>query len=315
LLPAYICRVVVEPFRELGIEPRFYKVSLNLRPDIIDIKNKIDNKTKGILVVNYFGFTQDIGEIKDICVKYGLYLIEDNAHGFLSKHDSHLLGTFGDIGFSSIWKTLPVPNGALLFINNEDLLARKEKIERILISQNRLPQVSKKKIYIYILNSLLCNLELHYRFQAEFIRNIYRKLFPKKEMNSSRMFQDAKVKISNISLRVINNIDLEDVCKKRRQNYNFWLNELRSREDVHFLFEGLPDGVCPLCFVVIEKEAERFSQEMLARGIQALHWPPLPKEIKDNPEYPNANFLAKHIVLLPVNQSLDQDCLKRIVRK
>lgn len=315
LLPAYICGVVVEPFRELGIEPRFYKVLLNLQLDIIDIKNKIDNKTKGILIVNYFGFTQDLGEIQDICRKYRLYLIEDNAHSLLSKKDSRLLGTYGDIGFSSIWKTLPVPNGALLFVNNEELVAGKGKIEKLLVSQNQLPQMSKKKIYTYILNSLLCNLEIRYGFRAGFIRNVYRRLFPREELNSSQMFQDSKVKISNISLRVINNIDLDDVCKKRRENYNFWLSELRDREDMHFVFEELPDGVCPLCFVVIEKEEERFSQEMLAKGIQALHWPPLPKEIKDNTEYPNANFLAKHLVLLPVHQSLNQDCLKRIIRK
>ena len=315
LLPAYICRVAVEPFRELGIEPRFYEVSLNLQPDTIDIKKKIDKNTKGLLIVNYFGFTQDINEIKNICRKYGLYLIEDNAHGFLSKQDSRLLGTFGDIGFSSIWKNLPVPNGALLFINNEELLAGKERIERLLVSQNQHAKMSKKRLYTYILNSLLCNFELRYGFRAEFVRKVYRKMVPRVDLNGNQMLQGAKVKISNISLRVINKIDLEDVHKKRRQNYKFWLRELHNRKDVHFIFEELPDGVCPLCFAVIEKEADGFSREMLAKGIQAFHWPPLPKEIKDNPEYPNTNFLAKHIVLLPMHQSLDQNCLKRVVRE
>ena len=315
LLPSYICHVVVEPFHELGIETRFYKVSLNLQPDIIDIRNKIDEKTKGILIVNYFGFPQNLGEIQNICRKYRLYLIEDNAHGFLSQKDSRLLGTYGDIGFSSIWKTLPVPNGAVLFVNNEELVDREENIRRSWESQNQLPQMSKKRLSTYILNSLLSNLELRYRFQAEFVRDIYRKLSPKVELNSSEMFQDAKVRISGASLRTVKNINLEDVCRKRRENYNFWLSELHDRKDVHFVFEELPDGVCPLCFVVIEEEADKFSQEMFDKGIQALHWPPLPKEIRDNPEYPNANFLTKHLVTLPVHQSLDQDCLERIIRK
>jgi len=100
LLPSYICGVAVEPFREMGIETRFYAVSLDLQPDLIDIKNRIDEKTKGILVVNYFGFPQNLGEIQDICRKHRLYLIEDNAHGLLSQRNSRLLGTFGDIGFS-----------------------------------------------------------------------------------------------------------------------------------------------------------------------------------------------------------------------
>jgi dTDP-4-amino-4,6-dideoxygalactose transaminase len=225
------------------------------------------------------------------------------------------LGTYGDIGFSSIWKILPVPDGALLFINNEKLVNKKENIDKLSISQSQLPQKSKKGIYAYILNSLLCDLELRYAFRARFIRYIYRKLFPRVELNYSQLFQNSKVRISDISLRVINNIDLEDAFEKRRQNYNFWLSVLSGREDLHCVFEGLPNGTCPLCFAVIEKEADKFSMEMLGKGIYAYHWSLLPEEVQDNPEYPNANFLAKHLVLLPVHQSLSPDRLAKIVRK
>jgi len=315
LLPSYICGVAVEPFHEMGIEARFYAVSLNLQPDIIDIKNRIDEKTKGILVVNYFGFPQNLEEIQNICRKHRLYLIEDNAHGLLSQRNSRLLGTFGDIGFSSIAKILPVPNGALLFVNNEELMDSKGNIPRASVSQNQLPQMSRKSLYIYILNSLLSNLELHYRFRAEFIRDTYRKLSPEVERDTSRLFQDSKVRISGVSLRIVKNINLEDVCRKRRENYSFWLSRMRDRKDVHIVFEDLPEGVCPQHFPVITKEVERFSQEMLDKGIPAYHWPPLPEVIRDNLEYPTANFLAKHLLTLPVHQSLDQDCLERIVGK
>ena len=315
LLPSYICGVAVEPFHELGIEARFYEVSLDLQSDIIDIKNKIDERTKGILVVNYFGFPQNLEEIQNICEKYRLYLIEDNAHGLLSQKNSRLLGTFGDIGFSSIWKILPVPNGALLFVNNHELMNSNGNIARSSALQNRFPQMSKMSIYTYILNSLLSNLELRYRFRAEFIRDIYRKLFPKVEMNSSKQFQDSKVRISGLSLKIVKNINLEDVCRKRRENYNFWLGEMCERKDVHIVFEDLPEGVCPLNFLVIPEEVESFLQEMLDKGIPAYRWPTLPKEIKDNPEYPTANFLAEHVVVLPVHQSLDRACLERVVKK
>jgi dTDP-4-amino-4,6-dideoxygalactose transaminase len=317
LLPSYVVAMAAEPFHELGIETRFYETSLNLQPDIADIKKKIDNQTKGILIANYFGFPQELGEIQDICRKYRLHLIEDNAHGFLSYKDSRLLGTYGDIGFSSIWKMLPVPNGALLFVNNEELVDGKRKIEKFLTPENQLPKISKKETCVYVLNSLLRNLELHYGIKVETMRNIYRHLFPREESDEpdvSQVFQASKVRMSNISLRVTNNTDLDDVFEKRRQNYNFWLSELRDREDVQFVFKELPAGTCPLCFVVIEKETERFAKEMLAKGIHALNWPPLPREVKDNPEYPNTNFLAKHLLLLPVHQSLSQDRLAKIVR-
>jgi dTDP-4-amino-4,6-dideoxygalactose transaminase len=88
-----------------------------------------------------------------------------------------------------------------------------------------------------------------------------------------------------------------------------------DRKDVHIVFKDLPDGVCPQYFPLITEEVEGFSQEMLDKGIPANHWPHFPEVIRDNPEYPTANFLAKHLLILPVHQSLDQDYLERIVGK
>ncbi|MFC1979984.1 DegT/DnrJ/EryC1/StrS family aminotransferase [Chloroflexota bacterium] len=311
LLPSYNCRTAVEPFRELSIEPRFYTVSLNLEPDIKDIKSKIDKNTKAILAINYFGFPQNIGGIQGICRKHGLYFIEDNAHGPLSQKDCRLLGTFGDIGFSSIWKFLGVPNGAVLFINNDKLISSKGNILVALASQNQLPPVSKKSICTYILNSLLNYFELRYRFRADFIRDIYNKLSPKAEIDVSRLFQDCKVRMSGLSLKIAGKQNLEEVCRKRKENYIFWLGEMLGRKDVQVLFKDLSEGVCPLYFPVIVEEVESFLQEMLHKGIPAYRWPHLPKEIGGNPEYPTANFLAEHVVVLPVHQSVDRDYLAR----
>ena len=45
-------------------------------------------------------------------------LIEDNAHGHGGKYKGKLLGTFGDIGFSSLTKIYPIDFGGALFLNN-----------------------------------------------------------------------------------------------------------------------------------------------------------------------------------------------------
>lgn len=312
LLPSYICSVAVEPFHELGIEARFYAVSMNLQPDIIDIRKKIDKKTRGILVVNYFGFPQDIEGIESICRKHRLYLIEDNAHGLLSEKNSRLLGTFGDIGFSSIWKILPIPNGTILFVNNDELMDSKGDTVRSTASQDQFPKVSKINIYTHVLGSLLSSLELRYGFRAEFIRDVYRKLYPRVERNSrnsSQLFEDSKVRVSEVSLKIAQHINLKDVYMQRRENYDFWLDRAYMRKDMHSIFKDLSEGVCPLSFPVIVEEVESFLQEMLHKGIPAHRWPPLPKEIRGNPEYPTANFLAEHVVVLPVHQSVGRDYL------
>ena len=155
LVPAYICQSAVEPFQKLGIEVRFYEVDDNLRPETAAIKAKIDQKTIGIMIVNYFGFPQYLEEVKSICKESGLFLIEDNAHGFMSQKGGQLLGTMGDIGVSSIWKHLLIPNGAVLYINNNNLAENAKNIIALQSRQNRYPPQENKNHSVFIIGSLL----------------------------------------------------------------------------------------------------------------------------------------------------------------
>ena len=310
LLPSYICDVTTEPFYELGIQTRFYKVLTNLQPDIADIKTKINRKTKAILFVNYFGFPQRLVEIQNLCKEYGIALIEDNAHGFLSRKNSHLLGTFGDIGFSSIWKVLPVPNGAVLFINNEQLI---EKLGGLSQMGAFGRDFRRSSPYIYILSSLLAYLEARYKFPSQYFRNIYYQFSSKAERDSTQDYQKAKVRISGLSLKVLRRADPEEVVSKRRENYKFWLDRLHRKGEVTVIFEDLPDRVCPQVFPIIAYNVDSLEEKLLSRGIYVYRWPWLPKEVRGNKEYSTANFLAKHLLALPVHQSTAPDHLEKAI--
>jgi dTDP-4-amino-4,6-dideoxygalactose transaminase len=312
LLPAYICHSGVWPFHELGIEPRFYEVSPHLQPDITEIKSLIDKKTRGIMVVNYFGFpTRNFEEIKNICEKFNLFLIEDNSHGFISRKGSRLLGTIGDIGVSSIWKCLPISNGAILFLNKRSLVENQENLTDLAARQNKYPRTSINREYKSILNYLLGNLEKRYRFPSNFFRNRYRRLSLRGANRNIPEFNH-KVRISNISMRIMKGTNLDKVCQVRRQNFDFWLHKLSKRAGADIVFNDIPDGISPLYFPLIVEDVGSFSREMFDKGIPVSLWPNLPKEILDNPKYPSANFLAQHMLVLPVHQSLDRNNLERV---
>ena len=281
LLPSYICDVTAEPFHELGMEPRFYKVLTSLQPDIADVKTRIDRKTKAILVVNYFGFPQRLDEIQSICKENGIALIEDNAHGFISRKNSHLLGTFGDIGFSSIWKVLPVPNGAVLFINNEQLINKFRSLSQSGEFPNELRQKSPLK---YVLSSLLSYLEARYRFPSQYVRNVYYRFASTAERDVTQDYQRAKVRISRLSLKVLQKLNPEEVVGRRRQNYQFWLDKLRGKHGVTVIFEDLPGGICPWVFPIVADDVDSFKEKLLGRGIHVDHWPWLPREVDGNKE-------------------------------
>ncbi len=116
LLPAFICREVLSAIHVNGARVAYYPVneSLGLACDPATLP-----AAKAIVAVDYFGFAQDLTPFAQYCTRTGAVLIEDNAHGLFSRDDNgHALGTRGDLGIFSIRKSLPMPNGAALSVNN-----------------------------------------------------------------------------------------------------------------------------------------------------------------------------------------------------
>ena len=116
LVPAFICRDLLAAINLLGAIPLFYKVGKDLGmaalPDVLP-------KASAILAVNYFGFPQNLAPFKAYCSRTGAVLIEDNAHGLLSRDATgQPLGTRGDLGIFSLRKTISLPNGAALLLNS-----------------------------------------------------------------------------------------------------------------------------------------------------------------------------------------------------
>lgn len=102
-LPFYICSVVLEPIRKLGIMYEFYSVNIHLEMDG-DLSLKSGD---ALLYVNYFGLKQRY--VKLLAGKYGQSLIIDNTQAFYSKPIA------GIDTFYSCRKYFGVPDGAYLY--------------------------------------------------------------------------------------------------------------------------------------------------------------------------------------------------------
>ena len=105
----------------MNLQPCYYQVNDDLTPDWSDLRNLIDDTTKALLLVHYFGQPQDVERFRDFCKEHGLLLIEDNAHGHGGRFNGQLLGTFGDVGFSSPRKVLDLHSGGILYLNRDEL--------------------------------------------------------------------------------------------------------------------------------------------------------------------------------------------------
>ena len=95
------------------------------------IEEKINERTRAIVVMHYAGFACDMPEILRVAKKYHLAVIEDAANAVGASLDGKPLGTWGDVGCYSFFgnKNMTTAEGGVL-VTDDDRLADKVRILR-----------------------------------------------------------------------------------------------------------------------------------------------------------------------------------------
>lgn len=129
IVPAYTFVSTALAFLMHGGKPVFVDVredTLNIDEDLIEAA--ITPRTRAICVVNYAGFGVNFDAILALCERYGLILIEDNAHGLGGTYRGKPLGTFGAMSTLSFHETKNVTcgEGGALVLNDPGLIERAE---------------------------------------------------------------------------------------------------------------------------------------------------------------------------------------------
>ena len=131
ILPSFNFTSAATAICNFGAIPVFCDIAtsdLNLDPS--RVLDSINDKTVAISVVNYAGYSESLFELRRICNAYGLYLIEDNAHGLGGQIAGKTLGTIGDISTLSFHETKNIQAGecGAIVINNSKLLQNSHAI-------------------------------------------------------------------------------------------------------------------------------------------------------------------------------------------
>lgn len=90
------------------------------------IRDKITERTKAIVAVDYTGQAVALKELRAICDEYNLVLIEDGAHSIGTKYDGQMVGSIADITTFSFHpvKTVTGGEGGAVLTNNEQYAKR-----------------------------------------------------------------------------------------------------------------------------------------------------------------------------------------------
>ena len=131
IVPSFTFVSTPNAFILRGAKPVF----IDIRPDTLNMdENKLEelitNKTKAIYVVHYAGVGCEMDRILEIAQKYGLDVVEDNAHGLFGKYKGKYLGTFGKFATQSFHETKNIScgEGGALLINDSNFIERAEII-------------------------------------------------------------------------------------------------------------------------------------------------------------------------------------------
>ena len=96
----------------------------NLQLDPQDLKRKIRSDTKAVMLVHIGGIISPaLNEIKEICDRNGLVLIEDAAHAHGATIDNRAAGTLGVAGSFSFYptKVMTTAEGGMITTDDDDI--------------------------------------------------------------------------------------------------------------------------------------------------------------------------------------------------
>ena len=321
LAPAYHCGSEIDALLKSGVEVILYEVDRNCNINIADIEKRITAKTKAIYITHFFGFPQDIVNVKELCKQKNLYLIEDCAMSLFSCNGTEIIGSTGDLAVFSLAKTLPVPDGGLLVINNTALGKLSVEIQQPPLSTTlrRLLPFLKSNLLIFLSGNKL----LHPFYSMLFsILNSHRIAMAENELHvsgESMMSADlyynsahSKFAMSYVTNRMLKAFVPDEIKRIRRRNYCLLADILHNQENLSILYTELPDGVCPLNFPIILENRDSVRLELYKRGIDADAFGKCYHKDYTLHDYPNSNFLKNHILSLPIHQNLDAENIRYI---
>lgn len=131
IVPSFTFVTTINAFVLRGAKPVF----IDIRPDTLNLdESKLEQlitpKTKAIIPVHYAGIGCEMEAILEIAGRYGITVVEDNAHGLFGKYKGKNLGTFGSLATQSFHETknFSCGEGGALLINDTQYIERAEII-------------------------------------------------------------------------------------------------------------------------------------------------------------------------------------------
>jgi dTDP-4-amino-4,6-dideoxygalactose transaminase len=302
ILTDYTAPSLLLPIQKAGLQCVVADISKqDFNIAISQIESKITEKTLAIMPVHMFGIPTDIEPILEIAKEKKIFVIEDAASSLGSKIDNNHTGCLADFGFYSLnrGKNISTLSGGIITWRQDKDSAG---IEKYVAELPKLAKTNQLKLLMKFLALTLAVRPVFYTILNAFISKFkYTTLHEDFESFAYTPFQAAVGK--NLWKRE------QHLTQARIENGKKLLSIFSGKKDIQppEMSEKMTAAFNQFPILIKDlKKLAQFEKYLLKNGLEtsrlygeALH-EIFPKDIQNaSHQFPQAEYLAKHLLLLP----------------
>jgi CelD/BcsL family acetyltransferase involved in cellulose biosynthesis/dTDP-4-amino-4,6-dideoxygalactose transaminase len=281
LVPEYHHGAEIQALASAGLTCVFYPVGDDLQPvdDALDAAR--GPRTRGFLLIHYFGIPQDGPRWRQACDERGLLLFEDVAQGWPGQAGGLPLGASGHVSIFCLYKTFGLPDGAALWFDPSVAASAPAPDGR---ARSGVPQLGRKNAVWLAQRVPGVPRARHLPFSAEaFSLGLVRPP-------------------SHATMRLLRRTVSADAAARRRENYEQLRAELSGLGDSEA--PAAPEGAAPFVFPFATRRKEEAVEMLRRSGVRALDfWSMSHPSLYTTTR---TQALRRQIVGLPVHQELPE---------
>ena len=331
IVQGFTCVSLLWPIIEKKLRPVFCDIDETLNLDPEDLEKKISPKTRAVVLQHTFGFPAKIKEIKEICKKHHLFLIEDCAHSLGAKYQNDFLGKFGDFAFFSFSrdKVLSSVFGGMLWVKDKTFAKKIEKIKKTLPfpSFRFLSQILNYNIFYFLFLPFFDFFSLGKFFLKVFSKaNLFlREVFSEEKKAKKPKFFPQKFSSLQASLIFLQFKKLNRFNEHRKKIAKIYESALKDDEKIKIIFKKIPKGFEPIFLrypVLVEspqkilnffKKRKIYLEDGWQGAVILPKGADFQKFFYQKGSCPRAEFFSKKILNLPTNIFISEKDAKKIV--
>lgn len=289
VLPSFTCDTVFEPFLKSGYEVYYYPIEKDLTTTSDAILEAVFKHDASIVLFHrYFGFDTLDSQVDRMCQvlrNVGKFSIEDCTQCLYS----NIHRADSDFTIGSIRKWTGTPDGGFA-VTREVFFSNKPQYSDISLEEAKVKASFTKYRYLFEGKGDKADMLALYRSAEDILDN-----------------QDRIYAISPMSSKVQANLDRDELIRKRRENFTYLSNNLKSLAEPIFT---LGQWDVPLYLPILVKERASLQKHLVQNAIYApVVWP---KDDKQPEQCESAENAYEHLLCIPIDQRYALDDMQRI---